>query len=180
MTDEARLLEAARLTWRQAKPSDGDCQRAALRVAASLRRLLFLPGSAEIYRDPAGLFDPQAYVSNLITMFEEIARNVRPDLLKSIRFFKLTAPTILRGQLEDRRWQTVFAHCGGWHRHPLTKCGNNPIHLGNSEICPECGFLICMECAYCSESCTLREGRMHARASNAAECSGETAFAEAR
>jgi hypothetical protein len=38
MTDEARLLEAARLTWRQAKPSDGDCQRAALRVAASLRR----------------------------------------------------------------------------------------------------------------------------------------------
>ncbi len=117
-------------------------------TTASLRRLLFVPDSTETPRNPAGLFDPAAYISNLITMFEAIGRNIRPELLQSIRFFDLSAPTILRGRLADGRWQTVFAHCGG--------CGKNPIHLGNSETCPECGFLICGECAHCSISCSAQ------------------------
>lgn len=127
-----------------------------------LRKLLFVPNSPEIRTDPAGLFDPKSYVSNLITMFEEIARNIKPDLLRSMRFFKLTSPTILRGRLDDGRWQTVFAHCGGWRRHPTAApCGNNPIHLGNSDICPHCGYLICSKCGHCLKTCSFCEERMN-------------------
>jgi hypothetical protein len=133
-------------------------------TAVSLRRLLFRPakgGNGRIERDPAGLFDPMEYISNLIALFEQIGNTVPSHLLKSMRFFKLAAPTILRGQLESGDWQTVFAHCGGWRRQPFSvPCGNNPIHLGNSAVCPECRFLICSECGHCMNSCSACESRM--------------------
>jgi hypothetical protein len=134
---------------------------AALEVVTALRKILYVPHVDWSPYYPAGLYDPFCYIRNLIDMFDEIAAEIEPDLLRSMRFFRLASPTILRGLLNDSTtWQTVYAHCGGWRSVPVTApCGNNPIHLGNSKICPECHFLICGVCAHCMRSCALCEPR---------------------
>jgi hypothetical protein len=130
-------------------------------VPMSLRRLLFGSYAGADPKCPGGLYDPKAYISNLIEMFELIGTCVEAQHLQSMRYFKMTSPTILRGRLGNETWQTIFAHCGGWRRHPFpARCGKSPIHLGNTSVCPECGRLICPDCAYCMDTCSLREGRM--------------------
>jgi hypothetical protein len=129
------------------------------RVAGALKRLLFRRANAMnhalVRSFPAGLYDPMAYVSNVISLFERIGHEVPRSHIAKFQFFKMTAPTILRGQHSNGTWQTVFAHCGGWRRQPfVVPCGNNPIHLGNSEVCPDCGYLVCAECGHCMTSCT--------------------------
>lgn len=136
--------------------SDG---RELVKTAAALRTCLFRrtirANGSVVKQQPAGLYDPLEYVHSLIAMFESLASVVSQRELAPYRFFKLSAPTILRGQHQNGTWQTIFAHCGGWRRDPVTvPCGKNPIHLGNSEVCPECGYLICADCGHCKIFCT--------------------------
>lgn len=138
-----------------------------LTTTAALRRFLFDSESDLAQTQPSILYDPKLYIWNLILMFEEIGRNVSPELLRSMRFYKLTAPTILRGRLSNGNWQTVYSHCGGWRLFPAyAPCGNNPIHLGNSTICPSCRRLICSECAFCMQDCPLCTNRQGQHAEN--------------
>lgn len=97
-------------------------------TAAALRKILFVPATKGTYRYPAGLYDPKLYLENLIAMFEAIAKRINPEHLRSMKFFKLTSPSILRGRLDDGTWQTVYAYCGGWRTYPFKAlCGNNSI-----------------------------------------------------
>ena len=129
----------------------GGCMR---ETGTLLRRLLFAPGVPESRRYPAGLYDPNGYIENLLALFEAVGEVLDSQKISSFKFFRLTSPTILRGRLSDGTEQTVYAHCGGRRGYPVVApCGKNPIHLGNSEICGKCGFLICNDCAFCNYQC---------------------------
>lgn len=104
---------------------------------------------------PLGLMDPSLYVFNLINALEAVSKAC---VEQKYRFtgFRMTHPSILRGETTDGKVISLLAFCGGWTTHTVrAKCGNSPLYLGANEICPSCGFLICEKCGFCSKACVL-------------------------
>jgi hypothetical protein len=126
-----------------------------------LRDLLFIPGaphSATIL----GLDDPQYFVGKLISTLGRVQQEAINQGLRFVAF-KLTHPSILRGQLAPGHWMTLLAYCGGWREVPVrARCGKTPLFFGQHEVCPECGHLVCDECGYCSYNCALVSVRQQA------------------
>jgi len=123
-----------------------------------LRELLFIPDaprSATIL----GLDDPQYFVGKLVSTLGRVQQESFDQRLRFVAF-KLTHPSILRGQLASGHWMTLLAYCGGWREVPVrARCGKTPLFFGQHDACPKCGHLICDECGYCSNSCTLLSAR---------------------
>jgi hypothetical protein len=123
-----------------------------------LRKMLFIPGaphSATIL----GLDDPQYYVGKLVSTLGTVQQEAIDQGLRFVAF-KLTHPSILRGQLASGAWMTLLAYCGGWREVPVrARCGKSPLFFGQHEVCPECGHLVCDECGYCSYNCVLLSER---------------------
>ena len=116
--------------------------------------MLFLDDNTN---NPLGLYDPLLYITELINVLSEIFDNER-DALKNFISFKLAGPNILQGKREEGdKWKTIIAYCGGRQlkvhenkREYTTKpCLTNPLFLGASENCDECGKLICNKCGHC-------------------------------
>lgn len=125
----------------------------ACQLEGVIRELLFIPGSP--YSQPLGLEDSQNYVANLITILAKVQNEAQRQ---NIRFtaFKLTHPSILRGQQDSGAWMTLLAYCGGWRTVPVrARCGATPLFFGQHEVCPNCGYLSCHDCGYCSHECDL-------------------------
>lgn len=119
------------------------------RVEGALRDLIFVEGS------PLGLEDTQGYIAKLVDV---LLRVQNESIRQEIKFvaFKLTHPSILRGQRCDGLWMTLLAYCGGWRVSPVkVRCGAAPLFFGQNEVCPSCGHLVCDECGYCSQNCDL-------------------------
>lgn len=125
-------------------------------VEGVLRDLIFVEGS------PLGLEDTQGYIAELVDV---LLRVQNESIRQKIKFvaFKLTHPSILRGQRCDGSWMTLLAYCGGWRVFPVkVKCGAAPLFFGQNEVCPSCGHLVCDECGYCSQNCDLVVKRQEA------------------
>jgi hypothetical protein len=108
--------------------------------------------------NPLGLLDPTVHIFNFINALESVAKACSEQGYQ-FRGFRMTHPSILRGITTDGRLLSLLAFCGGWRRNPKVKCGNVGLYLGGSELCSECGFLICERCRYCSKGCTLCNAR---------------------
>ena len=106
-------------------------------------------------QSPLGLDDPQGYVVNLIDCLTKVqAEILRKNL--HLTAFHMTHPSILRGLKDDGNWITLLAYCGGWREYPIkVRCGATPLFFGRHSVCPKCGFLICGDCGFCSQSCEL-------------------------
>jgi len=118
-----------------------------------VRELLVIRGSP--YPRPLGLEDSQSYVANLIGMLVQVQNEA---LRQNIKFtaFRLTHPSILRGQRDSGAWMTLLAYCGGWREVPVrARCGATPLFFGQHEVCQNCGHLVCDDCGYCSHDCDL-------------------------
>lgn len=116
-----------------------------------LRALLFLHESS--LSRPLGLEDSQSYVANLIDMLVQVQNEVHQQNIK-LTAFRLTHPSILRGQRDSGSWMTLLAYCGGWRQVPVrARCGATPLFFGKHEVCPDCGHLVCSDCGYCSRDC---------------------------
>jgi hypothetical protein len=123
------------------------------------RQLLFPIGKSR-KRHPLGLHDPQAYIAGLLELLIEMWDHNRDELL-SFQRFKLSGPNILRGLDQSGNWRTVLAFCGGWQEKPVrVKCGKNPLYLGQSKSCYNCGNLICPDCNHCYSECAANGTRL--------------------
>lgn len=125
-------------------------------VEGPLRDLIFVGGL------PLGLEDTQGYIAELV---DALLRVQNESIRQGIKFvsFKLTHPSILRGQRRDGTWITLLAYCGGWREVPVkVRCGASPLVFGQNEVCPSCGHLVCEECGYCSQNCDLVVKRQEA------------------
>jgi hypothetical protein len=123
-----------------------------------LRDLLFIP-SAPHSAAILGLDDPQYFVGNLVSTLEKVHQEAIKQRLRFVAF-KLTHPSILRGQLATGLWITVLAYCGGWREVPVrARCGKTPLFFGEHDVCTECGHLVCDECGHCSYNCALLSAR---------------------
>jgi hypothetical protein len=117
----------------------------------TLRDLILVKTKPD-YR-PLGLEDPQSYISSVIAC---LARVCSEAVRQGMQFqaFRITHPAILRGEREDGRWMTLIAYCGGWIEQPFkVRCGASPLFFGEHEACPECGYLVCNTCGFCSQQC---------------------------
>lgn len=124
-----------------------------------LRALLFLH-EPPLSR-PLGLEDSQSYVANLIDMLVQVQNEVHQQNIK-LTAFRLTHPSILRGQRDSGSWMTLLAYCGGWRQVPVrARCGTTPLFFGQHEVCPNCGHLVCSTCGYCSRDCDLVTQRQY-------------------
>lgn len=116
-----------------------------------LRALLFLHESS--LSRPLGLEDSQSYVANLIEMLAQVQHEVHQQNIK-LTAFRLTHPSILRGQRDSGSWMTLLAYCGGWRQVPVrARCGATPLFFGQHDVCSDCGHLVCSDCGYCSLDC---------------------------
>lgn len=116
--------------------------------------MIFLPVGDTGKISPLGLHDPQSIIANLVENLSNIYQRALDSQLKFIAF-KMTHPLIIRGQLDDKSWITLFAYCGGHIEEPFrVKCGASPLVLGVNEICPSCGYLVCTACGSCSDDCS--------------------------
>lgn len=123
-------------------------------------RELILAETQPDYR-PLGLEDPQNYISSAIAC---LARVCSEAVRQGIQFkaFRMTHPSILRGEREDGRWMTLLAYCGGWIEQPFkVRCGASPLFFGENEVCRECGYLVCNTCGFCSQQC--QQGNLRQR-----------------
>jgi hypothetical protein len=130
-------------------------------VEVPLKALLFIPELKDSASHPLGLDDSQEYVAGLL---EALLKVYDETLRENVHFvaFKLTHPSILRGQTQDGAWMTLLAYCGGWIRRPVTaKCGSSPLVFGEHSVCRSCGHLVCNRCGFCSKDCDLVEERQH-------------------
>ncbi len=124
----------------------------------SLRNMLFpkqmFVGSENEFEQkyPLFLHDPCRFVWSLIDSFEVMHYHAE-KLLRSMVFFRLAGPNILRAKTASGSWITLLAYCGGRYEPYNVKCGKNPLVLGINHICKRCGFLICDKCGFCSEKC---------------------------
>ena len=122
-------------------------------LEVALRELLIIRGSPN--PRPLGLEDSQNYVVNLIGILVEVQNEAQRQRIK-FSAFKLTHPSILRGQRDSGSWMTLLAYCGGWRDAPVrARCGATPLFFGQHAVCPNCGHLICDDCGYCSHGCNL-------------------------
>lgn len=101
---------------------------------------------------PFGLYDPCMYISNILDSLQKAETYAR-ERLRRIELFSLRAQGILRGRTSEGSWISILAYCGGWNKSVGAKCGYTPLIIGESEICPACGRLICPSCNYCSAMC---------------------------
>ncbi|MBI1928129.1 hypothetical protein HYR99_28275 [Candidatus Poribacteria bacterium] len=117
------------------------------------RRLIFSPEQDPDHKMPLGIYDPLKTIDSLITALETLWE-AEHGPIRSYRVFQLQGPNILRGQEKDQvHWKTLIAYCGG------EKCDKNPLVLGECDHCLKCGKLICPECDFCSEMCSLSQTR---------------------
>ena len=102
---------------------------------------------------PLGIYDPLLIVEELIKSLD-ILWETQHELIRSFKMFRLQGLNIFQGKHDhkDFRWKNLIAYCGGRLKDG-SKCGKNPLVLGQSKICHECGKLICPECHFCSEYC---------------------------
>ncbi len=113
------------------------------------RKFLFHKGRNK----PLGIYDPLKTIDALIEALSTLwtADN---GLIRKFRVFKLISFNILRGKYsrDENLWTTLIAYCGGRLRDG-SACGKNPLVLGDSELCKECGKLICPDCHFCCKKC---------------------------
>lgn len=130
--------------------------------AGPLREVMFPQGSgplAGVFTEdtPLAVLDPLKTVKELLDLLARVAETCA-DRATAFTDFRLRRAGVLQGRTRDRRWQTIFAYCGGWLPHSGTsvKCGQDPLYLGQNESCSSCGNLVCHKCDYCSETCCSR------------------------
>ena len=113
------------------------------------RKFLFHKGRNK----PLGIYDPLKTIDALIEALSTLwtADN---GLIRKFRVFKLISFNILQGKSsrDENLWTTLIAYCGGRLRDG-SACGKNPLVLGDSELCKECGKLICPDCHFCCKKC---------------------------
>jgi hypothetical protein len=114
------------------------------------QQLVFPLGNKRL---PLFTIDPLGCLSSLIEALT-ILLTVHQDIIKQYKIFKLVNANILLGKKSksEHNWQTLIAYCGGWKKDK-TPCGRNPLILGQEDLCPECGKLICPDCGLCLRSC---------------------------
>lgn len=126
-----------------------------------LKDLLFIPGAPHS-STILGLDDPQYFIGKLVSTLGRVQLEAYNQRLRFVAF-KLTHPSILRGQLASGDWVTLLAYCGGWREVPVrVRCGKTPLFFGQHDVCPECSHLVCDECGYCSYNCSLLPARQKA------------------
>lgn len=107
---------------------------------------------------PLFVYDPLRTINALLNCLSVLWQE-RSDRLKDFSLFRLQDFNILQGKRHatDLQWTTLLAYCGGWVEEPtLRPCGRTPLVLGQCKTCA-CGKLICPDCGFCSEGCTLRK-----------------------
>ena len=132
------------------------------RFCLSIRKQELFPSSAlmkilysnDLFNIPLGVFDPLNIVKELIDVLEKVSKHCRENTMRFSQF-KLAGPSILQGQNNDGKWETIYAYCGGWGKLQDTqiKCGQNPLFLGQNKPCDLCGKLICHKCGFCTKIC---------------------------
>ena len=121
------------------------------------RKFLFYKGRSNFYKGrsnkPLGIYDPLKTIDALIEALSTLwtADN---GLIRKFRVFKLMSFNILQGKSNpnENSWTTLIAYCGG-RLEDGSACGKNPLVLGDSELCKECGKLICPDCRFCCKKC---------------------------
>ena len=125
----------------------------------TLRDLIFTKPKPDFR--PLGLEDTQGYIVGLIDCLGRICTEAQSQGIQ-FKAFRMTHPSILRGERLDGRWMTLLAYCGGWIEQPFkVRCGASPLFFGKHEVCPECGYLACNTCGFCSQQC--QQGHMRQR-----------------
>jgi hypothetical protein len=130
--------------------------------ADALRRILFPPDSSVLAEcsdatTPLAVLDPLNTVKELLDVLEKVAETCAERAV-AFTSFRLVGSGVFQGRRDSCNWHTIFAYCGGWRKlgnGGRVKCGQNPLFLGQNEPCGECGKLVCHECGYCSERCSL-------------------------
>ena len=138
------------------------------------RKFLFYKGRSNFYKGrsnkPLGIYDPLKTIDALIEALSTLwtADN---GLIRKFRVFKLMSFNILQGKSNpnENSWTTLIAYCGG-RLEDGSACGKNPLVLGSSELCKECGKLICPDCRFCCKKC--REERSPTDSTHAAPTGG--------
>lgn len=119
-------------------------------------RTLMFPVDAHRKTDgcrPLGRLDPEGFVSTMLSALGTANRLAR-QRLEQFRGFQLVRANILRGVDEAGSRTTILAYCGGFRaKPPRVRCGNWPLVIGESEVCPFCRYLVCQSCGWCSENC---------------------------
>ncbi len=135
---------------------------------ATLVELISFPTLGRDRHSILGLRDPLDFVSQIAQTLGSIGRAV---LERSIVLtgFRLTHPAILKGVRADGSVLTLLAYCGGWQEHPFkARCGTVPLTIAKNEHCGSCGYLICHNCAHCSNTCPECAPRQVGKSADAA------------
>ena len=115
----------------------------------------------ESHNMPLFIHDPLKTIYNLIANLETLW-SAEHGLVRQFRSFQLSGLRILRGRniTTDKKWKTLIAYCGGWVDGKV-RCGKTPLILGEegTHHCPECSRLICPECQFCAENCSMYKER---------------------
>ncbi len=107
--------------------------------------------------DPLGLDDPLGYVGRFLTTLGLLGKGLQP-FAGRIRRFYLRGPDLLEAELDDERRWTMVAYCGGWLPQK-GRCGSAPLVVGQHENCRQCRRLVCSDCGFCHDSCSLMPSR---------------------
>jgi hypothetical protein len=126
--------------------------------ASALRQIIF-HGEPWVPADcsnvtPLAVMDPLETVKELLDVLEKVAKSCAQRAI-AFTSFKLAAPGWFQGRVNDGKWHTIFAYCGGWLKRPNrvpVKCGKSPLYLGQNDWCVG-GKLVCRTCGFCSSSC---------------------------
>ena len=103
--------------------------------------------------NPLGIYDPLKTIDSLIKALG-ILWTAESESIRKFCKFRLVSFNILQGKYNpnDSLWTTLIAYCGG-RLEDGSACGKNPLVLGDSERCKECGKLICPDCHFCCKKC---------------------------
>ena len=115
------------------------------------RKFLFY--KKEERNNPLGIYDPLKTIDSLIKALG-ILWTAESESIRKFCKFRLVSFNILQGKSNpnDSLWTTLIAYCGG-RLEDGSACGKNPLVLGDSERCKECGKLICPDCCFCCKKC---------------------------
>ena len=115
------------------------------------RKFLFY--KKEERNNPLGIYDPLKTIDSLIKALG-ILWTAESESIRKFCKFRLVSFNILQGKSNpnDSLWTTLIAYCGGRLENG-SACGKNPLVLGDSERCKECGKLICPDCHFCCKKC---------------------------
>ena len=108
----------------------------------------------ENYKYPLGIYDPTLIIKKFIDTLERLWKQKDGKIFQKYITFKYNQKGVLLGKTSmSSSWDTLLAYCGGFIEGKGS-CGFKPLNRNIHDIC-SCNKIICPECGFCKDNCTL-------------------------